>query len=180
MAENEKLAWSCLLIYAKSKLVFWIKALNVEHFSDCRRKPCRRLHHSLLCSSHFTTLIGRFFPNWPILRPAPKYTTGLQLKPNCCTISFSFAQKCSNALKSKVPNDFHVRRVTEKWATIQRNCCRKISILGSEQWKLSPFFVFHAAFTISPLKRSFSKDIVEVDFQQKQSFWRSHFTCWNL
>ena len=68
--------------------------------------------------------------------------------------------KCS---KSKVPNDFHVRRETDKCSTIQRNCCRKISILGGEQWKLSPFFLFHAAFTKSALKRNFTRDIVEVN-----------------
>ena len=127
-----------------------IKMLDIkEHLSDYWRNLCRCLYHSLLYSSHFTTHIQRFFPNWPILRPAPKYTTGLQPKPNCCTISPPFAGKCSNALKSKVSNDFHLRRVSEKWATIQRNCCRKISILGGEEWKLSPFFVFHATISIS-------------------------------
>ena len=45
-------------------------------------------------------------------------------------------------VESKVPNDFHIRRETEKWSPIHRNCCRKISILSSEKWKLSPFFHF--------------------------------------
>ena len=111
----------------------------------------------LLSSSHFTTLIRRFFPNWPILRPAPKYTTGLQPTQPVAQ-SPLFSQKCSNVSKSKVPNDFHVRRETDKCSTIQRNCCRKISILGGEQWKLSPFFQFHTA-----LKRNFTRDIVEVN-----------------
>ena len=116
----------------KCIVLLWWTSWNI--WLTFEEKPCRRPHHSFLSSSHFTTLIWRFFPNWPILRPAPKYTRGLQPVSQSPLLT----QKCSNISKSKVPNDFHVRSETEKWATIERNCCRKISILVSGQVKIEP------------------------------------------
>ena len=88
-------------------------------------------------------------PNWPVLRPAPKYTTGLHPKPNRCA-TFPFHTEMSKFLEVKGPsNDFDIRRETEKWATIQRNYCRKISIPDCEQWKLSPFWISHCIPTLT-------------------------------
>ena len=43
-------------------------------------------------------------PNWPVLRPAPKYTTGLHPKPNRCA-TFPFHTEMSKFLEVKGPSE---------------------------------------------------------------------------
>ena len=123
-------------------------------------------------------------PNWPVLRPAPKYTTGLHPKPNRCA-TFPFHTEMSKFLEVKGPsNDFDIRRETEKWATIQRNYCRKISIPDCEQWKLSPFWISHCipTLTIIYCDSKTRSPFRQVDKANRQPtdvfFWKMKLPFW--
>ena len=123
-------------------------------------------------------------PNWPVLRPAPKYTTGLHPKPNRCA-TFPFHTEMSKFLEVKGPsNDFDIRRETEKWATIQRNYCRKISIPDCEQWKLSPFWISHCIPTLTVIycDSKTRPPFRQVDKANRQPtdvfFWKMKLPFW--